>query len=131
MRTIGFLIFKKCDGMISDLHIRYETLSVKFNEPPKTFGRCLKRIHSSYYIVSGDLSNRLQKLFSSRFTLFLDMELPVELVKNEELLLERTLIFEKTRTISFLHSFATILYRIGLRTLCKGYVTQDMKAKIM
>ena len=44
MRTIGFLIFKKCDGMISDLHIRYETLSVKFNEPPKTFGRCLKRI---------------------------------------------------------------------------------------
>ena len=25
--------------MISDLHIRYETLSVKFNEPPKTFSR--------------------------------------------------------------------------------------------
>ena len=30
--------------MISDRHIRYETLSLKFNEPPKTFGRCLKRI---------------------------------------------------------------------------------------
>ena len=49
--------------MISDLHIRYETLSVKFNEPPKTFGRCQKRILSLVicHFVCGKIENMLRR----------------------------------------------------------------------